>query len=143
MPSHFLPRIASQMKFLLGTILQRELRDPRVGLVTVLKVEPTVDMKEAKVYISIFGSAGDQSKAMHALEDARGFIQRELGKNLKTRSTPRLRFILDDTGDRVSRIEALVEQAREDREKSHGQENQDSQEGQEGQPSAPDRLAPW
>ena len=116
MVSHFLPRMASRIKFLVSTIIQREMRDPRVGLVTVLRVEPTGDLKEARVYVSIFGKPGDQSKGLRALEDARGFIQRELGKGLQTRSTPRLKFVLDECVDKVSRIEALMVEAKENRE---------------------------
>jgi len=116
MHSHFRARLASRIKFLVGSIIQREIADPRLGLVTVLNVEPTPDLKEAKVYISIFGKQGDRSKTLHALEDARGHIQKELGKNLETRYTPRLSFILDESQDKVSRIEALVEQAKEERE---------------------------
>ena len=86
---------------MVGSIIQREISDPRLGLVTVLKVEPTADLKEARVYISIFGKPGDRSKTLHALEDARGYIQKELGKNLETRYTPRLSFILDESQDKV------------------------------------------
>jgi len=114
MVSHFLPRIASRIRFLVSTIIQREVADPRLGLVTVLKVEPSPDMKEARVHLSIFGSAADRSKAMRALEGARGYIQREVARNLQTRSMPRLTFILDDAADMVSRIETLVECAKEE-----------------------------
>jgi len=98
------------------------MRDPRIGLVTVLKVEPTPDLKEARVYISIFGKPGDRSKSIRALEDARGFIQKEVGKNLETRNTPRLKFIMDESQDRVSRIEALMVEAREEQKDSHGEQ---------------------
>jgi ribosome-binding factor A len=117
MPSPYrLPRVASRIKFLVSSIIQREIADPRVGLVTVLKVEPSLDLREAKVYISIFGPPGNRSRTQHALEDARGYIQKEVGKNLGTRNTPRLLFVLDESQDKVSRIEALVEQAKEERE---------------------------
>lgn len=117
-----LQRIASRIKFLVSTVIQREMRDPRIGLVTVLKVEPTPDLKEARVYISIFGKPGDRSKSIRALEDARGFIQKEVGKNLETRNTPRLKFIIDESQDRVSRIEALMVEAREEQKDSHGEQ---------------------
>ncbi len=104
------------MKFLVSSIIQKELRDPRVGLVTVLNVELTSDLKEAKVYVSIFGSPGIQSSTIRALESARGFIQKEVGKHLDTRNTPRLSFIVDSSLDKVSRIEALMDQTREERE---------------------------
>jgi ribosome-binding factor A len=114
--SYRLQRIASRIKFLVGTILQREISDPRVGLVTVLKVEVTDDLKEASVHVSIFGKQGERSRTVRALEDARGFVQREVGRNLETRSTPRLRFLVDDSQDKVSRIEALVVEAKENSE---------------------------
>lgn len=110
--SRRLGRVASRIKFLVAEVIRRELNDPRIGFITVLDVEPTEDLKEAKVYVSVLGSKGDRSKAQHALESARGFIQREVGRNLSTRNTPVLRFIFDDSQDKVSRIEALLEQVK-------------------------------
>lgn len=104
--------MASRIKFLVAEVIRRELHDPRLGFITVLDVEPTEDLKEAKVYVSVLGSKGDRSKAQHALESARGFIQREVGRNLSTRNTPVLRFVFDDSQDKVSRIEALLEKAK-------------------------------
>ena len=116
MASYRLQRIASRIRFLVGTIIQREVSDPRVGLVTVLRVEVTDDLKEAKVFLSIFGRPGERSRTIRALEDARGFVQKEVGRNLETRNTPRLRFIVEDGQDKVSRIEALVVEAKEESE---------------------------
>jgi ribosome-binding factor A len=116
-PSRRIGRIASRMKFLISEVIRREVRDPRIGFLTVLDVEPTEDLKEAKVYYSVLGSEGDRSKTQHALEKARSFIQREVGRNLETRNTPVLRFILDDSYDKASRMEALIQKAsQEDRE---------------------------
>ena len=116
-PSRRLQRIASRLKFLVSQVIQNELSDPRIGFVTVLEVEPTEDMKEAKVYLSFLGNQGERSKTEHALASARGFIQREVGKNLKTRNTPHLHFIFDDTRDKVARLEALIDEtAQKDRE---------------------------
>ena len=100
------------MKFLVSEVLQRELNDPRVGFVTVLEVEPTVDLREAKVTVSVLGSAGEISKTLHALEDATGYIQRLVGKGLQLRNTPRLRFVLDEHVDRQARIESILEDTR-------------------------------
>ncbi len=116
-PSRRIQRIASRMKFLVSQVIMNELNDPRVGFVTVLEVEPTADMREAKVYLSFLGGRGDRTKTEHALESAKGFIQREVGKNLKTRNTPHLRFIFDETRDKVARLEALIDEtAQESRE---------------------------
>jgi ribosome-binding factor A len=114
MPSYRLPRLASRIKFLVSSVIQREISDPRVGLVTVLRVDLAPDLTEATVFISIFGNAGSISRTLHALDDARGHIQKEVGKNLETRNTPRLRFVLDESQDKVSRIEALMVEAKEE-----------------------------
>src|SRR5262249_60186185 len=102
------------MKFLVSQVIRREINDPRVGFITVLDVEPTEDLKEAKVFLSVLGSAGHRSKAEHALQSARGFIQKEEGRNLDTRNTPTLRFIFDNSQDKVSRIEALIHKANQE-----------------------------
>ena len=121
--SRRIERVASRMKFIISQVIQRELQDPRRGLITVLGVEPTEDLKEAKVYVSVFGSAGDRSKAEHMLQGARGFIQREVGRNLETRNTPILRFVLDDSQDKVARIEEIIQKvSQENREIDHGKE---------------------
>jgi ribosome-binding factor A len=105
------------MKFVISQVIQRELNDPRIGFITVLDVEPTEDVKEARVRVSVFGPAGARSKAEHALLGAKGFIQRELGRSLRTRNTPNLRFVFDDAQDKASRIGALIQKAsQEDRE---------------------------
>lgn len=116
-PSRRTLKIASRLKFLISHIILRDLKDPRIGLITVLDVKPTEDLKEAKIYVSVFGTAADRSKAQQALEQSRGFIQRELGKNLETRNTPVLRFVFSDIDDRdsldkLSRIEALIQESK-------------------------------
>jgi ribosome-binding factor A len=122
-PSRRVLRISSRIKLIISQVIQRDLKDPRLGLITVLRVEPTEDLKEAKVYVSVFGSAADRSKAAHMLEGARGFIQREVGKNLETRNTPILRFVLDDSQDKVARIEKIIQKvSQENREIEHGKE---------------------
>ncbi|MBN1444385.1 MAG: 30S ribosome-binding factor RbfA [Planctomycetes bacterium] len=116
MASRHLLRVASRIKFLVSSVLQREMKDPRLGFITLLKVEPTEDFKEAKVYFSVLGSPGDRSKTLHALEDARGFIQKKIAKNLRLRNIPQLRFILDEPEDKLARIEKLIEKVHEEKE---------------------------
>ena len=118
-PSRRTQRLASRIKYILGQVIQRDLSDPRLGLVTVLEVEPTEDLKEAKIYVSVLGSASDRSKAEHALNSARGYLQKELGKNLETRNTPVLRFIFEQSSEKTSRIESLLDEvSQEDQEPS-------------------------
>ncbi len=100
------------MKFLVANVLQREISDPRLGFVTVLAVEPTVDLREAKVKVSVLGSQGDVSKTLHALDAARGFIQRQVGKGLQLRQVPTLHFVLDEKPDHQRRIEEILDATR-------------------------------
>ena len=116
-----LARIASRIQFLVTSVLQRELHDPRLGFITVLRVEPTADLKEANVYYSVFGDLAVRRRTHTALEKAAAFIQREVGHGLETRNTPRLQFILDENQEKQERMERLIEQALEDDRK--GQEN--------------------
>jgi ribosome-binding factor A len=109
MPPRHVQRLASRIKFLVGHIVQQELNDPRLGFVTVLEVELTDDLREATVHVSVLGSRGERSKSLHALQDARGYVQRRVGKNLEIRRTPTIRFVLEEPqDDRVARIEAIL-----------------------------------
>ena len=113
MPPRHAQKIASRLKFLVSHVVQQELNDPRLGFITILDVEMTSDLREAKIYFSVLGPRAEQSKSLQAIESSCGFIQRRVGKNLKLRNTPVLRFVLDDTDDRVSRIEEILAQHRE------------------------------
>ena len=72
-----------------------DLKDPRVKNVTVLRVEPSPDLRSAKVYVSIMGDERTQSLCMHGLSSARGYLQSKVADRLQTRYTPVLKFVLD------------------------------------------------
>ena len=111
MPSRKVARVASRIRFLVSSAVQSELKDPRLGFVTILRVEPTEDLREAKVYYSVLGDENVKSRTDRALQQARGFIQRLVGKGLETRSTPQLRFVLDESQERQAHVEDLIERA--------------------------------
>jgi ribosome-binding factor A len=117
MPPRHAQKIASRLKFLVSHVVQQELNDPRLGFITILDVEMTSDLREAKIYFSVLGPRAEQSKSLQAIESSCGFIQRQVGKNLKLRNIPVLRFVLDDKDDRVSRIEEILAQNRDPAEK--------------------------
>lgn len=112
MPPRHVQKIASRLKFLVSHVVQQELNDPRLGFITILDVELTSDLREAKIYFSVLGPRAEQSKTLQAIESSCGFIQRRVGKNLKLRNIPVLRFVLDDSDDRVSRIEEILAEDR-------------------------------
>ena len=127
MPSRKVLRIASRIKFLLSELIQRGMADPRLGFVTILEVEVSEDLAEARVQFSVLGSRGECTKTVHALEDARGYLQRQVGKGLQTRTTPALKFVLDETAKKQERIEELLKEARRQEESPPPEDTDESE----------------
>ena len=114
MPPRHAQKIASRIKFIVSHVVQQELNDPRLGFVTILDVEMSSDLREAKIRFSVLGPQGDKTKSLRAIESSAGFIQKRVGKNLNLRNVPLLQFILDEHDDRMSRIEEILAMDRED-----------------------------
>lgn len=109
-------RLNSQIRQELMDLLQREMKDPRVGFATVTRVETARDLGTAKVWVSIMGSQGEQAATMRALGDAAPWLRRQLGDRLTLRHVPQLVMRHDDSieaGDRVLRILRGIEEDRE------------------------------
>jgi len=115
-------RVAGIIKKVASQVILYELADPRIGLVTVTRVEPSRDNRYAKVYISVMGSKTDINKTMAAVRSARPVIQAELGKNLNTRFTPVLTFIEDPSIKNSIRISQLIKKALEEDKSAESQE---------------------
>jgi len=92
----------------ISTLIQKGLKDPRIGFATVTTVELTNNLKHAKVYISVFGTESEQCDTITGLTNASGFIRSSLGKDLNLRYIPVLEFILDETAKRVARINKII-----------------------------------
>jgi len=90
-------------------LLERELRDPRLGFATVTEVKVSADLKRAEIYVSVMGDEEARQSTMTALERAEGFIRRELASRLKLRYMPQIEFRSDQTLERAARLEALIE----------------------------------
>jgi len=88
------------------------IKDPRVGFVTITKVEVTRDLSFATVYFSVMGSEEEKEETLQALEHASGYIQGQLGKGLRIRKVPRLRFKVDRNLEHSLRISELLEKIR-------------------------------
>jgi ribosome-binding factor A len=102
-------RVAAQMQRELALIIQSEIRDPRLGLITINEVELSRDLAVAKVYFTVLGKARDQIKKDHdILNRSIPFIRRELGKRMRIRLLPELRFIYDESLDKGMRIDRLI-----------------------------------
>ena len=99
-----------------------ELKDPRLGFVTVTKVHLARDLTQCVVYWSVLGTKGEQSKTAHALEDARGFIQSAIAREMGTRVTPRLTLKFDDSIAKAQKVfEILATLKRERGEADEGE----------------------
>lgn len=105
-------RVGEQIKKELGDILQRELKDPRIGFVTVTGVEVTGDLQQATIYISVMGSDEEREGSLRGLEKAKGFIRSEIGKRIRLRHTPELLFKQDESIQYGNRIEKLLKEVK-------------------------------
>jgi ribosome-binding factor A len=105
-----LQRVNQLIKEELSGLLQRELKDPRIGFVTVTEVETTNDLRAAKVYVSVLGSDAEWKASLAALESAKGFIRNWLRAHLDLRATPTLDFRPDRSMQHAAHIQGLLKQ---------------------------------
>jgi ribosome-binding factor A len=119
MSTHNRPeRVAQMVQQLLGELFARGMRDPRLGLVTITGVKMSPDLRDARVYWTVHGDPEQRKQTKKGLDNARGFLRREIGSELKLRITPDLHFTYDEAIDRGERIEQLLQQVRkEDKER--------------------------
>ena len=115
MSTHSRPeRVAQMVQQLLGEIFARGMRDPRIGLVTITGVKMSPDLREARVYWAVHGDAEQRQHTAKGLDNARGFLRREIAADLKLRVTPDLHFSYDEAIDRGERIEQLIRQVHDE-----------------------------
>ena len=86
-----------------------ELKDPRIGMVTVTGVVVTSDLAEARIFVSVLGNEKKRAATLAGLESARGVLQAKLGRQLSLRRTPTLTFTYDDSVERGARMTKLIE----------------------------------
>jgi ribosome-binding factor A len=103
-------RVGEQIKKELSVILQTELKDPRIGFVTVTGVEVTNDLSQAKVFLSVLGDDQQKEETLKALAKGSGFIRSELGRRVRLRHTPELIFKFDTSIEYGGRIEQLLQE---------------------------------
>ena len=101
-------RLADRISQIVAEMLERRVKDPRLGFVTVTEARLTNDLREATVFYTVYGSAEQQAETAAALESATGVIRSEVGKQTGLRHTPSLTFVADDVPDNVRHIEDLA-----------------------------------
>jgi ribosome-binding factor A len=102
-------RVADQIQRDLAELIARELKDPRVGMVTIQAVEVTPDYSHAKVFFSVLGS--DPQLALEGLSQAAGFLRNLLFKKLHIHTVPTLHFVYDQTPERAADMNSLIAKA--------------------------------
>ncbi len=109
-------RVDEAIRQVIGDALATDLKDPRVGFVTVTDLRTSTDLSQARVYISVLapdgGSSAEQERedTLEGLRSAHGYLQKRLSAELRLKRTPTLEFIYDDTTDRAMRLEELIEE---------------------------------
>jgi ribosome-binding factor A len=102
-------RVDEAMREVLSDAITSELKDPRVGFVTVTAVETSADLRHARVFVSVLGGASVRRRSLAGLESAHGYLQRRVAGELRLKNTPTLLFLYDDSADRGLRIAELLE----------------------------------
>src|SRR5262245_52697423 len=104
-------RIEARIRERVAYCLEFELNDPRSTFITLTRVEITDDLGSARLFYSVYGTSGDKSRAAHMLESATGFVRKQLGRVLKTRRIPALKWIYDDSVEYSARMHKTIQEA--------------------------------
>lgn len=111
-------RVGEEMREILAQLIREEVKDPRVGFVSIVKVEVSSDLRHAKVFISVLGDEQQKKESLKGLSSAAGFLRSEVARQLRLRYTPELHFVLDESIEHGQKIaQLLVQVQKEQKEK--------------------------
>jgi ribosome-binding factor A len=106
-------KLADRIQEVIAKRIERGMRDPRLGFVTITDVRVTGDLQHASVFYTVYGSDEERADSAAALEAAKGMFRSEVGKNITARLTPSLEFIHDALPENAKHLDELLAQARE------------------------------
>ncbi len=106
-------KMADRIKEIVAKKLDRGIKDPRLGFVTITDVRMTGDLQHASIFYTVYGTDGERADSAAALKSATGMLRSEVGRNITARVTPSLEFILDALPENAASIERLLQEARE------------------------------
>jgi len=106
--SYRMRRVNEAIKEIIGTALAKELKDPRIGFVTLTGVDTSPDLSHARVFVSIYGKQAEKDASFEGLRAARSYLQRLIGDELHLKRTPTLEFVYDASVDQGMRIQAIL-----------------------------------
>ena len=107
-PGHRTERLADLIRIEVAEMVEGELKDPRIGLATVTRVELSPDMRHGRILVSVTEESAAQQETLAGLASAAGFIRRELAQRLRLRRAPELVFVLDRETEEAERVERLL-----------------------------------
>lgn len=105
-------KLADRIKVIVAETVERQVKDPRLGFVTITDTRVTGDLRDATVFYTVLGDEQERASSAAAFESAKGVIRSEVGRQTQVRFTPTLTFILDAIPEGVAQIEELLAQAR-------------------------------
>ena len=109
MKSERMRRVDEAVREVLSDAITSEMKDPRVGFVTVTDVDTAPDLRHARVYVSVLGDDAKRRRSLDGLASAHGYLQRRVASELRLKHTPTLEFVYDDTSERGFRIAELID----------------------------------
>ncbi|HEY3276496.1 MAG TPA: 30S ribosome-binding factor RbfA [Syntrophorhabdaceae bacterium] len=101
-------RVQDQIREEVSSMIQRDIKDPGIGFVTIMEVKMSEDLKVAKIFCSVYGDDETKQKTLEALKRSKGYIRFLLGKRIKLRYTPELIFVLDKTFETAMKIDEIL-----------------------------------
>jgi ribosome-binding factor A len=104
-------RIEAEMQRVLSELISREVKDPRVGMVTITEVKMAADKSSAHIFFTPFASKHSPQEVLEGLTRASGFLRGEVGRRLQLRHAPKLEFEFDDSIDKAAKLTALIDKA--------------------------------
>ena len=108
MTSDRMRRVDEAIREVLSDAVAHDLKDPRIGFVTVTDVKTSSDLRHARVFVTVLGDEEQRSESLAGLQSAHGVLQRRVAAELRLKRTPALRFAYDQTTDRAMHIEQLL-----------------------------------
>ena len=108
MPTARMRRVNESIKEILGDAITTELKDPRIGFVTVTEVDTSSDLRAARVYVSVLGTEEERERSLAGLRSAHGFLQGKIASAMRMKRTPTLTFEYDESAERGDRISRLL-----------------------------------
>ena len=115
-------KVADLIRKEVSEMVLKNIKDPRVGFVTITRVAVSDDCRSAKIYFSVMGNLDDRNRSIEGLNSAKGFVRKELGRRIGLRHTPEIVFQFDPSIEYAIHIEEVIHHLQQERE---GHENED------------------